>query len=716
MEFVEKWIGVILLMTVTTCAQTPVKVEVKPHAGRPAVFVNDQPLALTAYSPVAGKRMKMFEAQTARFFPHKLGAYLISVSTAVSNDFFATTQWVGDEVKADHLLPETGPLDKQVEHVLKGDPDAWLIIRFGTHEPADWRALHPDQLFVTETGHRLEIPSLASDLFNQMCARYAAAVIEHCEAKPWANRIIGYANFLRTEGTHEPLVDHWLFDHSPLMEKRFGKPVPTDKLRGAAPDVAQLLYWHDDPVLREYLLLQRDLFHEHFRLVTAAMRKAAPRNRLLLYDALKQPMMGWSNSGFFTRDRSWPLAYAEDRAGSGHIDVASLFDLPGFDGLITPHDYQARGVGGVYQPEGAADSMVLRGKLMFCEMDTRTWTGTDVNFPARDIKEFTAITWRNLADSMTRGYQSYWMDVYQDWFAAPEMHQVIGRQVEVLKESLNWPHADVPGIAMILDDEAVLDTNGDGRFFNEAIMWEMKQGLARCGVPFRVYLLNDLKRADFPEHRVFYFPNLFRISAKRRTLLEKKVFKAGHVVLWGPGSGIAEGADATGFEFDRLPINYPRRVLISNFDHPITRGLPADTILGSPLAYGPVLLPKNGIRLGEAWTKSGRVAAGLAVKEMPSWTSVFTTAIPLPAALWRNLARTAGAHVYSDSGDVLLADRSLVAIHSLQSGEKRIALPSESDVWDVITGQQIAQRTHEIRFTLNAPETRVFRLQPVGNP
>ena len=125
-------------------------------------------------------------------------------------------------------------------------------------------------------------------------------------------------------------------------------------------------------------------------------------------------------------------------------------------------------------------------------------------------------------------------------------------------------------------------------------------------------------------------------------------------------------------------------------------------------------MPKNGIRLGEAWTKSGRVAAGLAVKEMQGWTSVFTTAIPLPAALWRNLARTAGAHVYSDSGDVLLADRSLVAIHSLQSGEKRIALPAESDVLDVITGQQIAQRTHEIRFTLNAPETRVFRLEPAS--
>ena len=687
------------------------RTQIKAYQGKPTLHLADQPVALTAYSPVGGRRLALFQAQTARFFPHSLAAYLLTVPPALSPDHWSTPFWVGDQISATPLLPPAATLDEQVAHVLRGDPAARILIRFGTHEPATWRALHPDQLFVTEAGDRLPVPSLASELFDAMCARYATAVIEHCEARPWADRIIGYANFLRMEGTHEPLVEHWLFDHSPLMQARFGQPVPTDKLRGPAPAVAQLLYWQPDPLLRAYLELTRDLFHAHFRRVAGAMRQAAPRDRFLIYDALKQPMLGWSNSGFFAGHLSWPLAFAEDRAGSGHIGVAPLFDAPGFDGLITPHDYQARGIGGVYQPEGAADSMVLRGKLMVCEMDTRSYTGTDVNFPARDDREFAAITWRNLGDSLTRGYQSYWMDVYQDWFASAGIQQTIARQVAVLKAAVHWPHADVPGIAMILDDEAVLETNGDGRFFNEAIMWEQKLGLARCGVPYRIYLLADLQLDNFPDHRVFYFPNLFRISAARRALLQQKVFQAGHVVVWGPGSGIAEGADATGFAFDRLPVNHQRRTLISNFEHPITRGLPADTLIGGALAYGPVLLPTDGVRLGEAWTKGGRVAAGLAVQDMGGWQSVFTTAVPLPADLWRGLARFAGAHVYCTSNDVLVADASVVGLHSIQSGLKRIALPGRYTVRDVISGRIVGRNRESIAFRLAAPATRLFRLE-----
>jgi hypothetical protein len=49
------------------------------------------------------------------------------------------------------------------------------------------------------------------------------------------------------------------------------------------------------------------------------------------------------------------------------------------------------------------------------------------------------------------------MDVYQDWFAPESLQPIIARQAEVLREAAAWPHETVPGIAMILDDEAVLE-------------------------------------------------------------------------------------------------------------------------------------------------------------------------------------------------------------------------------------------------------------------
>ena len=51
---------------------------------------------------------------------------------------------------------------------------------------------------------------------------------------------------------------------------------------------------------------------------------------------------------------------------------------------------------------------------------------------------------------------------HTDAFSATPVQDAIGRQVEVIRESLEWEHQAVPGIAMILDDAARLETNGSG--------------------------------------------------------------------------------------------------------------------------------------------------------------------------------------------------------------------------------------------------------------
>ena len=110
-------------------------------------------------------------------------------------------------------------------------------------------------------------------------------------------------------------------------------------------------------------------------------------------------------------------------------------------------------------------------------------------------------------------------------------------------------------------------------------------------------LAQDLELEDFPSHRVFYFPNLFHVDEERMELLRQKVFRAGNVVVWGPGSGISDGekigpesaARLTGFDFEMLPANAARRILLSNFAHPLTHDLDADITIGGPLPYGPII-------------------------------------------------------------------------------------------------------------------------------
>lgn len=763
-------------------------VVVKTHRGRPTVFIDGEPRALAGFCPFYRTEFYenyMHEALKLGFELHFVDIQWLGIPSddgvLEPRPLSRTRFWCGDEIGSDPVV-ETGDdvfdVDKQAEFILAANPDAWLMVRFNHHPPNSWRQLHPSEFVVTEEGEVLDTPSFASEPYWTAAARYCSAVVRHVESRPWARRVIGYANFQLVEGLYCPVLEGWLFDHNPAMLLRWreflaGKygtveklreahqddgltfhnaAIPRDKLRGAIQEVCALHYWQpaaQNQPLRDYLELVKQFWHLRFSQICKAMRGAAERNVLMVHDALKQQMLGWNHHGFFNHGApeniSWNLLWPDLMAGSGHIGVAELFNaVPGFDGLLVPYDYHARGIGGTYETEGIPDSAILRGAYFFSEMDMRVIEDErlgkhDGIGAARNEREMAAIAWRNFAGSFTRGFNSYWHHAWTmhglgGWIFRDEARNTLRRYAEVVKESLDWDHETVPGIAMILDDSAVLETNGSGHYFNEAIMWEYKMGLARCGLPFRIYLFEDLLLDNFPEHRVFYFPNLFRVDQDRLAVLKEKVLRDGRVVVWGPGSGISDGKTIgtesatalTGFNFTMLNANVPRRVLLSNFDHPVTRGLDAALFLGGPLPYGPLLLPADGTELGVAWVKGGRNHVGLAIKEFGrgaagacmgaeppgpgDYAAVFTAATTIPADMWRNLARYAGAHVYTESNDIVMANKSLVALHSLQSGRKRITLPGLFRVTDVVTGQEYSPATNEIIFDHESPDTHVFLL------
>ena len=749
-------------------AQKLPDIEIKVHNGRPTVFIDGTPNALTTYSNFGQKRLE----DAMKFFTDiDMEVYHISVAR-IPGDYNSNRFWDGDTI--DSIPVREVPddfygLDEQAAFILKNDPDAWFIVRLVTRPPASWKEKHPQEYFITDEGTIHDTPSLASDIFWEAAADFSGAVVRYSESVSWGNRVIAYANYHHTEGCHMPVGDGWLFDHSPLMLKAFrdylkkkyvtveklqsayNNPkltfdtiqVPKDKLRDAVPEVKQIPYWQagpDNQELEDYLELTRDLFHKRFRQLGEKMAEAAERKMIFLHDALKQTMLGWSLKGFFGypsfgESVSWSPAYPAFMAGSGHINVAALDGAPGYDGLITPHDYQARGIGGVYEPEGITDSIVLRGMFFSSEMDSRFSNKYGIG-AARNDRETASILWRNLATGLTRGFNSYWQWGFQvqDWFYSDRTRDLISLQADIMRESLNWKHETMPGIAMILDDSAVFETNGSGNFFNETILWEQKMGMARCGVPHRIYLFEDLELENFPKHRVFYFPNLFRADDKRMELLKEKVFRDGNIVVWGPGSGISDGekistesaSKLTGFEFTMLPANAQRRILISNFDHPITGGLGADTVIGGPLPYGPILIPSDGTELGLAWAKGGMNLIGMSFKQfgkgaagsqsgivsrsIGDYGAVFLTAVQIPADLWRNIARYAGAHVYCESNDILLADKTVVALHSLKTEKKTILLPEKCKVKNLATGKVVSRGTRKITFNHEMPDTQVFLL------
>jgi hypothetical protein len=69
--------------------------------------------------------------------------------------------------------------------------------------------------------------------------------------------------------------------------------------------------------------------------------------------------------------------------------------------------------------------------------------------------------------------------------------------------------------------------------------------------------------------------------------------------------------------------------------------------------------------------------------------------------------------VWCESNDVLAADRSVVALHTLKAGPRALLLPRRADVHDVVADRPFARDAGAIEWTAPAgPDTRVFRLAP----
>jgi len=492
---------------------------------------------------------------------------------------------------------------------------------------------------------------------------------------------------------------------------------------------------------RDYFLCVREQLRMQRWMELAAVKEAAGRPTFAGTDALKQPMLGW-----LIRDAFQAAALGMDfrniLLASGSVDVAAMLDMPELDFLVTPADYTARSVGFGWEPEGIGDSLVLRGKTIFVEDDARSWATDerDTQGAWRSAAECRAGLMRNLAIAASRGFIPYWMNVGRGFFDDPDVLKIVAEQVPIRQKLLTRPHAHTEhAIAMVLDDTSPLWEDFTSGFQHLAVLRQRTDHLALTGLPYRVYLLSDVQRRDFPRFRCYLLPNLFALRRHRVDLIRRKLLRDGSVVIFGPGTGIvdegplAAGAagELLGFPLEIVRRGSARHVLVHAGAHPALAEVRGPLAYGDSYVYGPVLqpprdlTPHGAVELGKAsaWWRCNR--AGLVLKELGKGAAgsgksgqrgagdcavVFSMAVPIPASVLRSLAIYGGCCPWSDLGDVVAASGTMLAVHTVRPGRRVLHLPEAMDAADALTGKAVARGTRSFPITLGAPETRVFLL------
>jgi hypothetical protein len=380
---------------------------------------------------------------------------------------------------------------------------------------------------------------------------------------------------------------------------------------------------------------------------------------------------------------------------------------------------------------------------MMIENDSRCYAGSRQEQGAfRNEKETEAGLLRNAAMILSRGLTDYWCNVGEPFFKGPGIHRAIAKITPMLDRLDTALHRETrDAIAMIIDDLSPIHEDFTSGYQYLAVVWQRVLGLAHCGVPYRIYLLSDLAKDNFPPYKVYLFPNLFKVDDAVLALLRKKVLRDGNVAIFGPATGITDGAHLGAAGASKL-LDVPmelarytaqRHVIVQDPGHPISRELSANLTYGDSLTYGPLLLPEDG-----AVEKAGGVALGLATACWPlnrpglfikefgqgaagngrrgsrganDYAVVWSEAIPFPANLLRAIARYAGCNIWCEEDDVVYASDSLAAIHTAKPGPRTLRLPRPCTVWDAVTGKLVGRRLREIKLQMRSPATRIFQLQ-----
>jgi len=650
-------------------------------------------------------------------------------------------------------------LDKQADTIIDVDPAARFFIRMGDTPPQAWFDANPEETQQNCTGEARQWGgaqiSYASEKGLRDLCRFIRHLIGYCEQRPWADRVYAYMYLPHGEGITALNVSGMVFDVCGAMQERFrawvraqyvdeaalrrawgdetatfeSVRVPTDaEWRAAIATVPQWIEGDQLRRFRDYFHLQRELFLHWYRTIIRESREAL-RGREMVFgiDMCKQHLLGWQHNLFFN-DYGPTNDSIEMFNASGSIDAGALLDEPGLDMLLTPADYTARTVGYGWEPEGMADSLMIRGKAIFIENDSRTFCTTGNEHTTlgafRTVEEVRAGFLRNTAWLLTRGGIDEWGLGGGGYFDHPLVQQHgIQPCVKLQDRAHHWPHRETEqAIAMIVDDSSPWYEKGITAYQNLACIWQRVIGLAHCGIPYRIYLLSDLLKEAMPDYRCYYFPNLFKMDEERLALLQRKVFRDGRMAIFGPTIGITDGdtlgaewaTRVLGVEMELIRKHAPRHVIVQG-PHPIAQALPAATVYGDSEPYGPILVPADGAleragasELGMATLCWSLNRPGLFVKDHGTHQVAWSAAVPMPPALLRELARVGGCHVWCEEDDVILASDTIAAIHSVKAGPRTLKLPTARPVWDLLSGEQLGAAMHEIRLDITPPETRLF--------
>lgn len=658
-----------------------------------------------------------------------------------------------------------------LDRLIAKDPDIQLILfmGFSSAGPYQWIKNNPDELTKGHDGSMLNAPSIASEKWLSDSCAAMKRFVEHFENSPYAEHIVGYNpilsgnewfGYMREANEFESLQDY-----SEPMKAHFRSWLRThcagdvEALRTAWKDPAVTFETAEIPTPEQRMRPGVETLYpyaeagtqvpDYFRCYNERNADVAIAYCRTIKETAKRPVLAGVMHGYTFCARHG-ARYPQHVASNG--GVMKILQSEYIDYLHSPYHYYNRSFGGTHFSQHAVDSVMRHGKLMIDQSDTdthlgdRKWNGRCANTMFESIN----ITRRDIAYSIAKNTSCYFLDINPGVFRGnlspqpyelityddPELQAVMKQLRELHDENQarsTRPVAEVALITSNIDQYYRRPENMYGNLYAEVIRQWI---LPYTGTPFDDYVLEDFDSIDRP-YKVYIFSNAQYVPTELREKIRAKLKADSATAIWFHGAGYIDESGQrldnmtalTGIDFGVDTERDFIQVELDRTDDPWLEGV-AGTSYGSDI--DPAFFQSNLTWI--AWntdieeyrftprfyaddadaqvlgTLRGTDRAGLAVKEADGFRSVYSAAPMPPAKLLTRIFREAGAHVYSDTGDLVYANSGYVFITANGAGEKTVRLPNSCKVTDAWNGQLLADSADAVTLEMQHGEVRALRL------
>lgn len=663
------------------------------------------------------------------FDPHPLGQprfgdaplNVVTVNMVNHDTYF----WPSDGVI------NTAAFDWQAELYRRLNPGAWFIFDLILNLPHEWGKKHPDDLCRDEKGE-VTTDGPLNYSFSSPAARKAmeeamVKAINYLENSPYANRIIGY----RINSGH---TIEWLgwevkpgraVDFSPVSQKSFNKfakekygienaSVPVHAQR-MANDNGRLLW---DPAKHLNVIAFNDFYSNQVAdtlIYLCSKAKSLVKNRKLIvtYYGYTATLHASGNSQL-----------------RAHYALKKVLDSQAVDILLSPPGYATREHAGTLGDMKPFASIKDAGIIPALEDDTRTHNGLKLEMYSRQTlneQHTLDIITRNLGIALCRNMPSYLLPLANGTdFDFPSMAELITKVRKTGEFCIKKQTPRKAEIAIVFSEKSIISqpvpakseqTEMDQMYKLDGSVLTFRRGgpvltwesfvtnatrFARIGAPVD-YLLAENLEQDKGEYKLYIFLNCFtyddKMLAAVRKLQQKKT-----TLLWVYAPGYTHGTknstanmkQLTGIDFAESELEILPGAKLKD-----GRWMGGRTTRIAPTFY--VTAPGMEV-LGVDETGKAGIAAVKTGKSL----SVFSNAYQFDVPFLQNIARRAGVHIFSESGDPMEANDHLFSMHTRFKGKKVIKLPRKTTVLDVINRRIVAENVSEFTFDARLFSSWIF--------